>query len=421
MTRRPLRSLLGGLLLTAALLAACETGLDEPADPEPVEDPTDAPTPEDEAEATPTPEPSPEPTPEPDEEPAAQPRPLDELDLALTPVADADEPTAGAVSPEGVLHIAERGGLLRPLEDGGLGSAVVDLSASTTTDSERGLLGVAFDDERVYLSYTDNDGDTVVERRDWQDGGVVDGTTETLLTLAQPFANHNGGDLALGPDGALWFGLGDGGGGGDPLEAGQDLTTPLGALLRLDPDTGEAAEGNPDLGDDADPRIWAFGLRNPWRFSFDEATGDLWIADVGQDEREEVNWLPAEDGEPGGAGAGANLGWNAMEGTLEFAGPEPEDHWPPIHEYETRVDGCAITGGVVYRGTAVDGLEGAYLYSDFCDGGVRGLRHDDGEVTEQRDFDVDGASSVVSFAVDADGEVYLLTFGDGVLRLDEAG
>ena len=416
--RRPLLTLLVGPLL-ALLLTACEAEPEDPAEPAPVDDPTDEPAEE------PTPEASPEPTPEPeeelDEEPAAEPRPLDELGLALTPVADADEPTAGAVSPEGVLHIAERGGLLRPLEDDGLGAAVVDLSAETTTDSERGLLGVDFDDDRVYLSYTDNDGHTVVERRDWRGGEVVDGTTETLFTLEQPFANHNGGDLALGPDGALWFGLGDGGGGGDPLEAGQDLTTPLGALLRLDADTGEAAEGNPDLGADADPRIWAYGLRNPWRFSFDEATGDLWIADVGQDEREEVNWLPAEDGEPGGAGAGANLGWNAMEGTLPFDGPEPEDHWPPIHEYETRVDGCAITGGVVYRGTAVDGLDGAYLYSDFCDGGVRGLRHDDGEVAEQRDFAVDGAASVVSFAVDADGEVYLLTFSDGVVRLGEAG
>ncbi|MFO8075684.1 MAG: PQQ-dependent sugar dehydrogenase, partial [Egibacteraceae bacterium] len=317
-------------------------------------------------------------------------------------------------------HIAERGGLLRPLEDDGLGEPVVDLSAETTTDGERGLLGVDFDDDRVYLSYTDRDGGTVVERRDWDDRAVVEGTTETLLTLAQPYANHNGGDVALGPDGALWFGLGDGGGAGDPLEAGQDVTTPLGALLRLDPDTGEAAEGNPDLGPDADPRIWAYGLRNPWRFAFDEATGDLWVADVGQDDREEVNWLPAEGGEPGAAGAGANLGWSAMEGTVEFDGPEPDDHWPPIHEYETRAEGCAITGGVVYRGTGIDGLDGAYLYSDVCDGGVRGLRQDGGEVTEQRDLGVEGVSSVVAFAVDGDDEVYLLTFGEGVLRLGEA-
>jgi glucose/arabinose dehydrogenase len=297
---------------------------------------------------------------------------------------------------------------------------VVDISEGTTTDGERGLLGLAFAPagDELYLSSTDLAGDTLVEAFAVVDGEVEADQRRVVFTLRQPRSNHNGGQVAFGPDGMLYLGLGDGGGSGDPDGAGQDLSTALGSLVRIDPVSARpyAVPGdNPFVGrDDAVDEIYAYGLRNPWRFSFDRRTGDLWIADVGQSEREEVNWMPA------GAGAGANYGWNLMEGTLEFAGSEPDDHVPPIYEYETRgPQGCAITGGYVYRGGAVEGLQGAYLYSDFCDGGVRGLVVEDGEVVAQGDLGISG-SRVVSFAEDADGELYLLNLDGSVQRIDPA-
>lgn len=356
---------------------------------------------------------------EPRAEPATPREPASSLaavEVSLTPVADAAAPTTSAVAPDGTLLIGERAGTVHPLTEAGLGKAVLDLSGATTTDAERGLLGLAFhpDGDRLIASFTDPNGDSVVASFGW-DGEVADtDDRDTLLELDQPFGNHNGGHVAIGPDDALYVGLGDGGDSGDPLGAGQDRTTPLGALLRLDPDNGRARPDNPFVDDaDADGRIWAWGLRNPWRFAFDPETDGLYIADVGQDDREEVNWAPA------GEAAGANYGWNLMEGTRPFAGEEPDGHVPPIYEYETHVEGCSITGGFVYRGTALEGLAGAYVFSDYCDGRVRALRQDDGEVTEV-EVVADADMQVVSFAEDVDGELYLLTFDNGVVRLDPA-
>lgn len=402
------------LMVTVILvgLAGCD-GAGEPN--EPVE-PAATPTPAEPSapEATPPAAPA---SPGTAEEPSAQPRPLAEIDVSLAPVADADAPTAAAVTPDDTLLIAERAGTVHPVEDGGLGSAVLDLSDETTTDVERGLLDIAFhpDGDRLLASFTDPAGDSVVASFGWDGAAADPDDRRTLLEQPQPFGNHNGGGLAVGPDDALYLGLGDGGDAGDPLEAGQDRSTPLGALLRLDPDTGAAAAGNPFAGDaDADDRVWAYGLRNPWRFAFDPATDDLYIADVGQSDREEVNWMPA------GQGAGANYGWNLMEGTTQFAGPEPADHVAPIYEYETHAEGCSITGGHVYRGEAIDGLQGAYVFSDYCAGGVRALRHDGGELTEAAVVG-EADMQVVSIEVDADGELYLLTFDNGVLRVEPGG
>jgi glucose/arabinose dehydrogenase len=344
-----------------------------------------------------------------------------DVDVTLTRVAELASPTAAAVGPDGTLYLGDRPGTVHALTSDGAGPAVLDLSDETTTDGERGLLGLAFapDGSELYVSFTDRDGGTVIEAFAVADGVPDASDRRTVFTLDQPYANHNGGDLQIGPDGRLYLGLGDGGGGGDPLDAGQDLTTPLGALLRIDPLAAEPygiPSDNPFLDvDDAAREIVAYGLRNPWRFSFDRQTGDLWLADVGQNSWEEVNRVPFDEL------SGANFGWNLMEATHPFEGDEPEDHVPPIYEYETNgPEGCAVTGGYVYRGSAIDALQGAYLYSDACNGSVRALAVDEtGEVVEQTELGV-GAERVVSFGQDADGELYVLDLSGPVYRLDPA-
>ncbi|MFP4636628.1 MAG: PQQ-dependent sugar dehydrogenase [Nitriliruptoraceae bacterium] len=353
--------------------------------------------------------------------PPSDPDPDLSTELDLTEVARGDAPVAGALGPDGRLYIAERSGTVRPLTDEGLGAPVVDIRGETTVDSERGLLGIAFaaDASELYVSYTDTAGDSVVEAFPVRGTSVRDDQRRTVLTQAQPASNHNGGALVTGPDGMLWLGLGDGGGAGDPNGNGQDTSTRLGSLLRIDPLGAEpyrVPDDNPFVDEaGAADEIWAYGLRNPWRFSFDRANGELWVADVGQGSREEVNWLPA------GEGAGANLGWNLMEGTLEFAGSEPDDHLPPVYEYDTHGEqGCAITGGYVYRGASIPKLRGVYLYADYCVGVVRGLILRDGEVVEQAELSIDGGQ-VVSFAEGPSGEVYVLDLGGGIHRIDPAG
>ena len=405
---------------TVLVLAACA---DEDVDIAVEDPPEDAHDDADELDDDPdVPEDDPDEPDEPDPDADERARDPDlDVDVTLTEVASMTSPTAGAVGPDGTLYLAERGGTVHPLTDDGVGEAVVDLSDETTTDGERGLLGLAFaaDGSELFLSSTDLEGHTVVTAMGVENDQVDPEQRRELYTLEQPFANHNGGDIAVGPDGLLYIGLGDGGGAGDPLEAGQDLSTPLGSLLRIDPHAGDpyaVPDDNPYVDDDAAvDEILAFGLRNPWRFSFDAETGDLWIADVGQDDREEVNLVTLEEA------SGGNFGWNLMEGTLEFAGSEPDDHVPPIYEYQTGGDqGCAITGGYVYTGEAIPELYGAYLYADYCNGLVRALVvDDDGQVIEQDDLGVDGGQ-VVSFVEDDQGELYLLDLGGQVSRLDPA-
>jgi glucose/arabinose dehydrogenase len=417
-TRRP-RS--AALLALALAFAACggESEPEPPADePAPVTDaPNDEPAPDD-APADDAPADGDDAPAEADEGRAA---PDLSVELQLTDVARMQAPTAGAVGPDGVLYLTERAGTVHPLTEDGAGDAIIDISDATTTDGERGLLGLAFapDGSELYLSSTDLEGDTVLSAVALGDDGAPQSEQRrTLLTVEQPYANHNGGNIVIGPDGLLYLGLGDGGDAGDPLEAGQDLGTLLGSIVRIDPAAAEpygVPADNPFVDDDdARDEIWAYGLRNPWRFSFDAVTDELYIADVGQGSREEVSWRPA------GEGAGANFGWNLMEGTLEFAGEAPDDHVPPVHEYETRgPQGCSITGGYVYRGAAIPELTGAYLYSDFCGAELYAIVVEDGEVVDEGDLRVAG-EQIVSFAQDADGELYLLDFGGSVRRIDPA-
>ena len=405
--------------LAGLLLAACGDDPEEAEQPPPVVDAEPAPDPSDDAEV----EEDADADDLTDAAPGAEPPPAPDLsvELQLTEVAELSAPTAGATGPDGRLYLADRGGTVHPLTEDGAGEAVVDISSETTVDSERGLLGLAFaaDGSELYLSSTDPEGATTVTAVAVEDGQIRSDQRRTVFTLEQPYGNHNGGDVQIGPDGLLYLGLGDGGGAGDPLEAGQDLSTPLGALLRIDPqgaDPYAVPSTNPFVDvDGVAPEILAYGLRNPWRFAFDPVTEEVWIADVGQDEREEVNRLAFDDL------PGANLGWNLMEGTREFAGEEPDDHVPPVYEYETRgPEGCAITGGVVYRGEVIEELTGVYLYADYCNGMVRGLLVDDaGAVVEQAELGID-AGSVVSFATDAEGEVYVLDLDGAVFRIDPA-
>ncbi|MCG0283667.1 sorbosone dehydrogenase family protein [Streptomyces sp. PSAA01] len=338
--------------------------------------------------------------------------------VALKKVATAQNPTAGAAGPGGTVWIAERPGTVRVLDDQGLGEPVLDISDETTTDGERGLLGIAFDKEfaHFYISFTNLEGTSTVDEFAMLDGKIRPDTRRTVLTQTQPYSNHNGGDITFGPDGYLYIALGDGGAGGDPHGNGQKLDTLLGKILRIDPSGGEPyaiPPDNPFVDDpNAKDEIWAYGLRNPWRFSFDAGTGDLLIGDVGQNDWEEIDWAPAN------SKGGENYGWSQMEGTHPFrGGTEPANHVPPVHEYDRTNLGCSVTGGYVYRGNAIPDLKGQYVYSDYCDGTVRSLQMENGKVTGANDLGVNGGE-VISFAQGGDGELYVLAIGGSISRID---
>ncbi|EPH45441.1 PQQ-dependent sugar dehydrogenase [Streptomyces aurantiacus] len=343
--------------------------------------------------------------------------------VALTKVATAKNPIAGAAGPGGTVWIAERAGTVRVLDDNGLGAPVLDISRETTTDGERGLLGIAFDKKfaRFYISFTNRQGTSTVDEFRVKGGKLQPQTRRTVLTQTQPYSNHNGGDLTFGPDGYLYIAFGDGGASGDPHGNGQKLDTLLGKLLRIDPSRPSGGKpyaippGNPFVKDPrARDEIWSYGLRNPWRFSFDSGTGDLLIGDVGQNAWEEIDWAPAA------SKGGENYGWSRMEGNHPFrGGTEPANHVRPVHEYDRTGLGCSVTGGYVYRGDAIPDLKGSYVFSDYCDGTVRTVKIENGKVTDKGDLGVNGGE-VVSFAQDGDGELYVFDLGGSIHRIDPA-
>ena len=343
-------------------------------------------------------------------------------DIELLPVLTLDEPIDMAVAPgDDLVWIAERAGRVWRVdtERGEAVETILDISAETEATGERGLLGIAVTDRWLYVNFTDLAGDTRVDAFE-RDGTGLSGRRRTILFQSQPFRNHNGGDLAIGPDGYLYVGFGDGGSGGDPLDAGQDPTTWLGAMLRIEP-TPDATEAyavpadNPFAADQdgtGRPEIFLTGVRNPWRFSFDRATGDLWIADVGQDRYEEVTVLLAANG----GGLGANLGWRLREGLHRFTGDEPPNHADPVWEY-SQDDGCSVTGGYVYRGSAIEDLYGAYVFGDYCTSRLWALQISRGEV-EFRELGAEVfGGSLASFGEDAQGELYTLSLNGTVARI----
>jgi len=342
--------------------------------------------------------------------------------------------TDGLVQPVGIvtagdgsdrLFIVEQRGTVAVLSPDRQATRWLDLQGRVRAQGERGLLGLAFHPDfagngRVFVHYTDRDGDTVLSELQADPAGErVDPATEVVLfTLDQPYGNHNGGQIAFGPDGHLYLGLGDGGSGGDPLNAGQDLGTPLGALLRFDVDAGGPGElrvpaDNPFVGmDDARPEIWAYGLRNPWRFHFDARTGDLWIADVGQNAVEEVNLQPAAS--PGGE----NYGWRVVEGDRCFDPPSGCDldaFVAPVITY-THASGWgrSITGGVVPYGDAAPSLRGRYLFGDFVSGRVF-VADGDAQAGISAAELLRAGFGIATFGLDEALDAYLADYGSGVL------
>lgn len=301
--------------------------------------------------------------------------------------------------------------------DGGEPEVVLDISNRVRNSGEQGLLGIAFhpdDPRRMFLHYSADDGDTVLS----EFPGGLDGVDEerVLLRRDQPASNHNGGQLAFGPDGMLYLGLGDGGGADDRFGHGQRPDTILGTILRIDVDGGDPygiPPDNPFVDGGGEPEVWAYGLRNPWRFSFD--AGALYIGDVGQNAWEEIDVVPVEP-------VGYNFGWPITEGLHCFSPPsgcEVEGLTLPVLEISHQDGGtCSVTGGVVYRGSSIPELDGHYLYSDFCGGYLRSFVWDGAAISEQQDWtgSAGAAGQVVSFGIDVDGEVYLLTT-ERVLRI----
>lgn len=344
--------------------------------------------------------------------------------VGVVTVAEGLRDPVALASPPGDprLFVVEQRGRIRVIERGRLrDEPFLDVSDRISSGGERGLLGLAFHpafarNGHFFVNYTDPAGDTRVVRYTVAAGGTrADAASARLvLHVEQPYSNHNGGHLVFGPDGRLYVGLGDGGSGGDPQDHGQNLGSMLGKMLRLDVDRGSPyaipADNPVRTRAGARPEIWALGLRNPWRYSFDRATGDLWIADVGQNRWEEIHVASS-------SAAGLNYGWRRLEGSHPYRGATPADSMQrPIVEY-SHDEGCSITGGYVYRGRAVSVLAGAYVFSDYCRGWLRSFRRVGGRPADFTEWDVRSLGAVTSFGEDSAGELYATTMEGRVVRL----
>ncbi len=311
----------------------------------------------------------------------------------------------------GRLFIVEQSGVIRIWVDGKIiDQAFLDIRTIVgSAGNEQGLLGIAFHPDYLlngyfYLNYTDLKGSTRISRFQVSaNPNIADPASEyNYLEISQPYTNHNGGGMAFGPDGFLYAGLGDGGLAGDPHNNAQDPNSYLGKLIRFDVDQ------------EAEPEIWASGLRNPWRFSFDTLTGDLYLADVGQNEFEEVNFLPA------GTRAGSNFGWDYYEGIHTYESNPPGDFVSvfPLTEYDHQTGGCSVTGGFVYRGSELPEWQGIYFYGDYCTGNVWGLfQNSIGEWENELLFELE--ANISSFGLDQVGEIYLLDLFGNIFKLQK--
>jgi glucose/arabinose dehydrogenase len=366
---------------------------------------------------------------------AATTTPAPTTTMALTAASVRFTPLATLAQPVGLawrtgderLYVVEQDGrVVALLPDGTAPTVVLDITDLTSSDGERGFLGLAFspDGTRAYVNYTDNDGDTVVAEYAVPASGAFDvSSRRELIVIDQPYANHNGGHVTFGPDGMLYIGMGDGGSGGDPERRAFDASSLLGKLLRIDPTpSGDLPytipADNPFVGvEGARGEIWSVGVRNPWRFSFDRATGDLWVADVGQNLVEEVSVAYATAGRD--AGRGVSFGWSAYEGNDRYNTDQvAEGHLPAVHTYRHGDEGCSISGSSTYRGTAIAELVGWYVYGDYCSGKVWALQVVGS--AEVANIELGRAGTVVAVADGPQGELYVLDREGQVLRIDRA-
>ncbi len=350
------------------------------------------------------------------------------VDLRLVEVAGTFASPVYVTAPVGDprLFIVEQAGRIRVVENGQtVSTPFLDIAARVGSGGERGLLSMAFHPQYrtngfFYVYFTGTNGDIRIERFSVSANPNVANAAsgKVILTVPHPRGNHNGGLAMFGPDGMLYLGLGDGGGGGDPDRNGQNENTLLGALLRIDVDDGDPyaiPASNPYASrNDAKREIWAIGLRNPWRFSFDRQGGNLYVADVGQGELEEVNVVSATR-------AGVNYGWNVMEGSACYnaSSCNRQGLELPALEYNHVGSACSVTGGFVYRGAAIPEIVGHYFYGDYCAGFVKSFRYQAGAVAEERTWSFGNIGSVTSFGEDAAGEIYI-TAGSKVYRIAKA-
>jgi glucose/arabinose dehydrogenase len=359
------------------------------------------------------------------------PPPPGEVELALETVASGlsfPVLVTAPLSETNRLYVVEKRGTIRLIKDGQLvEEPFLDIRGRVSTGSEQGLLGLAFHPDYAsngvfVINYTGTDGHTRVSSlKVSANPDQADLSTENVfLFVEQPFENHNGGHVTFGPFGNLFVGMGDGGSGGDPGNRAQDLSEALGKLLRyrID-DDGDATipPGNPFVGNgNVLWGIWSVGLRNPWRFSFDRETSDLYVADVGQNRLEEVSVVTGTDG----FGRAVNFGWRITEGSECFSpssGCDMRGLTLPVVEY-THEDGCSITGGHVYRGQAIQGLQGTYFYADFCSGWIRSFRYQNGGAVDEAEWAaLFTGENVTSFGEDALGELYIVVAEGRIYRI----
>lgn len=344
--------------------------------------------------------------------------------LALTEVASGLNNPVYVTAPSGDarLFVVEQVGRIRIVENGQLlATPFLDITSRVLSGGERGLLSVAFHPQYrtngfFYVYFTGATGEIRIERFTVSSNPnqANASSAKVILTVAHPRSNHNGGLAMFGPDGMLYLGLGDGGGGGDPDLNGQKQTTILGKILRIDVTNGDPyaiPSGNPFAGrTDARPEIWAMGLRNPWRFAFDRSAGNFYVADVGQERSEEVNVVSSTR-------AAVNYGWNVLEGSSCYAaaGCNRQGLELPALEYGHDNGECSVTGGFVYRGSVMPELAGTYFYADYCAGWIRSFVYN-GTATEKRQWDLGSVGSVTSFGEDSSGELYLTSANGRVYK-----
>ena len=323
------------------------------------------------------------------------------------------------------LFVVEQAGRIVVVKNGrALSQPFLDISARVKSGGEQGLLSMAFHPDyrrngQFFVNFTDKQGETQVERFTVSSNADVadESSAKIVLTIDQPYSNHNGGHILFGPDGNLYIGTGDGGAGGDPHNNGQNPRALLGKMLRINVSRAEPYTiplGNPYAdGSQGRPEVWAIGLRNPWRFAFDRQTGLLYIADVGQNQYEEVHVEPASK-------AGLNYGWKRMEGDECYGsgGCSLDGLQIPQVVYSHSSGGCSVTGGFVYRGRSIPAIAGHYFYSDYCSGWLRSFRFDNGKAVDRREWKMNNdVGHVVSFGEDASGEMYIVGENGRIWRI----